>query len=171
MSTGSAALRTSQTTNAVSMEINQQQLGAFLESLESEYDDFYFSWLKRIGAWVLREALVSFDNQKQKGGKRYARLSTKYAALKKRKGKSPKANFWSGALRRSLLLDIKGSGLKKESHVGSNVFYAGWIQKGTMRGGKPCLPERPYLPTVKAAESEGAKLADRLMKTYVQAVT
>ena len=69
------------------------------------------------------------------------------------------------------MAEIEGIGLKKKAFLGSAAYYAGWIQEGTKVAGTVRLPARPYLPTVKATEREGMKIANKLLVDFVNGVT
>jgi hypothetical protein len=169
---GASLLSSSQTQNFITMEFDQEDMQDFINAMLEETDVFFDAWLKRVSVWGLREGLLSFNTQKQKGGAKYPALSPKYAALKKRRGKSALANLWSGALRRSLMVDIHGTGLKKKAYLGTDIVakdrapYPLFIQKGTSK-----MSARPFLPTVKVTEREGMKIANKLMVDFVNGVT
>ena len=127
---------------------------------------FYRRWLDLIAAFILRESLLAFDKQQQPGGGAWDALSDDYAARKEAAGKSPLANIWSGALRKSLSIDTKGTGLEKEAHVGTTAYYGRWIQEGT----KNNLPARPYMIKESAARRKGQSIANRLFKDTVKGI-
>lgn len=179
-SIGADALRRSDTAEVFSMEINEEDLHQFIEDLLDEFDNFYYQWLRLEGAWVLRESLMSFDRQKRTGAQeKYQELSRKYARHKELRGRSPLANFWSGAMRRSITLSGVGGtgaglvGLAAQARVGTNIVgakgapYPAYIHRGTHRNGSVFMPARPFLPTVEAAERQGTKIAEDLVMDLV----
>ncbi len=155
--------RTTADSDFISMTIDEAGFQRFLESLEDDIEDFYQDWLRKMGAWTLREALLSFDRQAEPGGIQYPELSPKYAWRKLMHSRSLLANIWSGALRRSLQLEMEGTGLHKKGTVGSDKPYAGFIQTGTHKTPGP-LPARPYLPATAYARRHGKQLAESLIK-------
>ncbi len=84
-----------------------------------------------------------------KGGGKYPALSQPYATEKKRTYPNSPILVRTGALRDSVTSHGDSESIRhigKQSLVqGTNVHYAGYVQRGTKVGGKERMPERKYL--------------------------
>jgi len=129
--------------------------------VKGDYDVVERKWLVRMAAWMLREGLKAFDDQKQGGGAAWAPLNAKYAEWKLEHGKSGLANILTGAMRRSISQEMnRGRGLVR---VGSPKEYSIFTEEGTKTG----MPARPFLPAKNYAEEHARSLFNELCRRYM----
>jgi len=134
--------------------------------------------IDKLSAWVMREMLKAFPDQKQPGGEAWDQNGGMYALVKLAEQGQSRAGYLSGALARSISRQVLDGGLA--ARVSSPLEYAGAFNNGQIlplviqmqlngqsiqvrTAGGPS-PARPFMPEEGYLKRETKKLTTALMK-------
>lgn len=123
--------------------------------------------LNAIAEWMRLATRRAFEGERSPEGRRWKPLSPKYAEFKQRAvGRRPMLRF-SGALFSSRRHGVT----RNTAFLELNRIYAAVHQYGHQFKGRRRIPARPYLPSIRTVEREGAKIVEEHLEDAIKGKT